>query len=106
MSNTIEQDMAERGLTAPFVTDKMVDDKIVAEQYYQFPDTTVTVCCLTLRNGFTVVGQSACASPENFDTDLGEKYAYEDARRQISQFEAYLLCEFGPAMIELDGEAA
>lgn len=37
-----------------------------AEAYYVFPGTTLTVCALTLRNGFQVVGESAAASPENF----------------------------------------
>lgn len=93
MRETTEQDMKDRGLTAPFVTQEHVDNKICTHQFHQFPGTTVTVCVITLKNGFTTVGQSACASPENFNAELGEKYAYEDAYRQIARFEAYLLCE-------------
>ena len=36
-----------------------------------------------MRNGFTVVGHSACASPENYNKDIGERIARENAERQI-----------------------
>jgi hypothetical protein len=51
------------------------------------------VCCLTLKNGFTVTGESACASPENFDAELGRKIAFKNAREKIWQLEGYLLKE-------------
>ena len=79
----IEQQIQQRGLTAPRVTPQHVDDAIVAQQFHVFPGTTVTVCCLTLRNGFTVTGESACASPENFDAKIGEDIARENARQKI-----------------------
>jgi hypothetical protein len=44
---------------------------------------TLTICLLVMTNGFTVIGKAAPASPENFNRDLGRKYAYEDAVRQI-----------------------
>jgi hypothetical protein len=43
----------------------------------------LTICVLTLRNGFTILGKSACASPANFSQEIGEKVAREDAIRQI-----------------------
>lgn len=43
----------------------------------------LTFCVLVLRNGFTVHGVSACASPENFDREIGERIAYENAKSQI-----------------------
>jgi len=46
---------------------------------------------LTLQNGFTVVGESACASPENFNAELGRKIARENARNKIWMLEGYLL---------------
>ena len=58
-----------------------------------FPKTQLTVCCLTLRNGFTVTGESACASPENFNKEIGEKIAFENARNKIWVLEGYLLKE-------------
>ncbi|SRR5712691_958713 len=87
----IEQDIRARGLTAPRITPEDLDGKITAEQYHVFEGTTMTVCCLTLRNGFTLVGQSAAASPENFDEEIGRKIARADAREKIWQLEGYLL---------------
>jgi hypothetical protein len=43
----------------------------------------LSVCVLVMKNGFTVIGKSAPASPENFNADLGRKFAYEDAIRQL-----------------------
>lgn len=43
----------------------------------------LSVCILVLHNGFTVIGKSAPASPENFDRELGRRFAYEDAVRQL-----------------------
>jgi hypothetical protein len=43
----------------------------------------LTVCLLVMKNGFTIIGKSAPASPENFNPELGRKYAYEDAVRQV-----------------------
>jgi hypothetical protein len=43
----------------------------------------LTVCCLTLKNGFVVTGESACASPENFNQEIGERIAREGAKQKI-----------------------
>lgn len=43
----------------------------------------LSICILVMRNGFTVIGKSAPASPENFNAELGVKFAYEDAVRQL-----------------------
>ena len=69
------------------------DNAITAEAYYVFPGTTVTVCCLTLKNGSSVVGGSAAASPENFDEEIGKKVARAQARDRIWALEGYLLKE-------------
>jgi hypothetical protein len=60
---------------------------------YVFPGTTLTVCCLILENGYAVTGQSAAASPENFDEAVGRRIARADARDKIWQLEGYLLRE-------------
>ena len=65
--------------------------RIVGEAYHVFPGTTLTVCCLTLANGFNVVGESACASPENFDEALGRKIARDNAKGKIWALEGYAL---------------
>ena len=52
---------------------------------------TLTFCVLILKNGFTVTGESACASPDNFDAEIGKKIAYQNAREKIWMLEGYLL---------------
>jgi len=66
---------------------------IIAQDYHFFPGTTLTICCLTLANGFTVTGESACASPENFDAELGRKIARDNAKQKIWALEGYALRE-------------
>ncbi len=83
MEKQIEQEIQDKGLTAPRVTPDMLDAEIVNEQFHVFEGSQLTVCCLTLKNGFTVTGQSACASPENFDAAIGESIAKQNARQEI-----------------------
>lgn len=87
----IEQEIQAKGLNAPRLNPQHIDDTIKSEAYYVFPGTTLTVCALTLRNGFHVVGESASASLDNFDDKLGKKIAYDNARRKIWALEGYLL---------------
>ena len=87
----IEKEIQEKGLTAPRLTPALIDAAIRDEQFHVFGDTCLTVCCLTLQNGFTVTGESACASPENFNAELGQKIARENARNKIWALEGYLL---------------
>lgn len=89
----IEREIQAKGLNAPRLTPELIDETITRVQYHVFPGTTLTVCCLTLTNGFTVTGQSAAASPENFDKEIGRKIAWADARDKIWQLEGYLLRE-------------
>lgn len=76
---------------APKVTLEQIEGVIAGEQYVQPVGTTLTICILMLRNGFTVTGESACVSPENFDADYGRKLAREDAVRKIWRLEGYVL---------------
>ena len=69
----------------------MIDSVIVSEAYHHFAGTTVIVCCLTLRNGYSVTGDAACVSPSNFDITIGRQIARENAREKIWQLEGYLL---------------
>lgn len=87
----VEQEIKEKKLTAARVTPEMLDATIVREDYHVFCGTTLTVCCLELRNGFTVTGESACVSPENFDVELGKKIARQNAREKIWALEGYAL---------------
>jgi hypothetical protein len=89
----IEDAIAAKGLSAPRVTQRHVAETIAGAQYYVFPGTTLTVCCMTLRNGFQVVGEAACASPENFDPEIGQAIAFKNAEQKIWALEGYLLRE-------------
>lgn len=78
-------------MNGPLISPEQIDATIVAEQYHVFDGTTLTVCCLTLKNGFTVTGESACVSPENFDAELGRKIARGNAKQKIWALEGYAL---------------
>lgn len=98
----IENEIAAKGLTAPRVTPQMIEDAIAAEYTFTADKATtgcpqvpalklLTICVLVLKNGFTVTGESACASPENFDAELGAKIARDHAKQKIWALEGYAL---------------
>lgn len=89
--SNIENEIRGKGLNAPRLNPQMIDETIKGEDYHVFPGTSLTVCCLTLRNGFTVTGESASASLENFDEEIGRKIARDNARNKIWSLEGYLL---------------
>lgn len=77
--------------TAPKVTAESIAAKIARTAYHY--DGLLTMCVIEMRNGFKFVGKSAPASPENYDLEVGKRFAYEDAVRQIWSHEGYLLRE-------------
>lgn len=87
----VEKEIQGKGLTAPRVTPEQINDKIVSADFHVFKNSQLTICCLTLVNGFTVTGESACASPENFNAELGRKIAKDNAKNKIWALEGYLL---------------
>jgi len=87
----IEAELKTKGLNAPRLTPRAIDETIVGEAFHVFPGTTMTICALTLRNGFIVTGESAAASPENFDAAIGRRIARDNARNKIWALEGYLL---------------
>jgi exopolyphosphatase/pppGpp-phosphohydrolase len=89
----IEAEIQAKGLNAPRLTPELIDAAIVSEQYHVFPGTTLTVCALTLRNGYIVTGESAAASPQNFNQEIGRKISRDNARNKIWALEGYLLRE-------------
>ncbi len=106
----IEQEIQSKNLNAPRLTPDHIDSKIKAVEYIlprdvckrdngvevfdaPLPLQTLTFCILTLENGFTVTGESACVSPENFDAEIGKKIAYDNARNKVWMLEGYLLKE-------------
>jgi len=97
MSDTeIEHEIQAKGLTAPRVTAADIEAEIAVETYFTAANGAIdageayhdalsllTFCVLVLRNGFTVTGESACASPENFDAELGRKIARQNAVQKV-----------------------
>lgn len=92
--SNIEQEIQAKGLTAPRVTPEDIENAIAEELFFtaadgverhgaevaqNSPARLLTFCVLILTNGFTVTGESACASPENFDSELGRKIARRNA---------------------------
>ena len=111
-NNDIEKEIIEKGLTAPRVTPADIDANIEAERYFtaiqgllgddsnlcERKDIAqslglITFCVMVLKNGFTVTGESACASPENFDAELGRKIARQNAINKIWPLMGYALKE-------------
>lgn len=88
-----EEMIQAKGLNAPRLTPADIAAVIVDEAYHVFEGSTLTVCMLTLKNGFNVTGESAAASPENFDEEIGRKIARENAVNKIWMLEGYLLRE-------------
>lgn len=75
------------------VTIESIRNEIAGETYYVFPDTTVTVCLLTLKNGFHVIGSSACVSPANFDKQIGEVMARDNAMNKCWELLGFRLLD-------------
>ena len=110
---TLEEEIVAKGLTAPRITPADVEANIVGEYYFTAAQGVqaafgeqdeltrltgahgelklLTFCVLVLKNRFTVTGESACASPENFDPEIGRKIARENAVNKIWMLEGYLL---------------
>jgi hypothetical protein len=94
MSNTaLENRDAEAGAVAvaPRVTLPQIKSLIAAERY--FVDGTLTICVLTLKNGYKVTGESAAADEANFNEELGRKIAREKAIGEIWPLAGFLLRE-------------
>jgi len=114
----IEQEIQDKGLTAARITPELIEQNIRSEVYFTATDginggresktgvvkseyqegvrflapcDLLTFCVLVLKNGFTVTGESACASPENFDAEIGRKIARQNAIAKIWPLMGYEL---------------
>lgn len=109
MNDPIQQEIEAKGLNAPRVTPADIEAEIASEHFFTALDGAVgayhshngvhhgilfndfnaaalsllTFCVLVLKNGFTVTGESACASPANFDEEIGRKIARQNAVNKI-----------------------
>jgi hypothetical protein len=121
MSLEIEQEIQVKGLTAPRITPADIEANIDSEHYFTADEGNyghqylrvinenggvidyearkvppgalklLTFCVLVLKNGFTVTGESACASPENFDAEVGRKVARANAVNKVWPLMGYEL---------------
>ena len=109
--SAIEQEIKAKGLTAPRITPTDIEANVIDELFFTAREASIggdtalderpiiaaqahmllTFCVLTLRNGFTVTGESACASPENFDAEIGRKIARQNAVQKIWPLMGYEL---------------
>jgi len=111
--DAIESEIRAKGKTAPRVTLADIEASIAECHYFtaddgvygrevlncesvSTPEPTgplglLTFCVLVLQNGFTVTGESACASPENFDPEIGRKIARQNAVQKIWPLMGYEL---------------
>lgn len=110
----IESEIQAKGLTAPRVTPADIEANITSEHYFtaaagvegwlsfgepkdndssKYPDClhSLTFCVLVLNNGFTVTGESACASPENLDAEMSCEIARQNAVNKIWPLLGYAL---------------
>lgn len=115
-ADPIEAEIIAKNLPGARVTPQHIESVIATEHYFtaaqgaigahiveydgqeftpqlKYPEslTLLSICVLTLVNGYTVVGTSACAAPENYDRDLGRKIALRNAMEQVWPLEGYLL---------------
>lgn len=107
MDNIIEQEIQAKGLTAPRIIPADIEANIASEHYFTAMDGVcgnqmtelpsyqplelLTFCVLVLCNGFTVTGESACVSPENFNAEIGRKIARQNAIQKVWPLMGYAL---------------
>lgn len=89
--DNLEQAIQDKNLTAPRLTPLGIARVIKKETFTMLPSMKVLVCELTLENGYTVRGEAAVVSPENFDLEIGQMVSRENARRKVWELEGYLL---------------
>lgn len=88
-----DDDAAKVAKTDKRITLADIEADVEATAYFHpAADPTVTICAVTLKNKFTVIGHSGCADPANFDEDLGKKISRENAIRQVWALKGYELC--------------
>ncbi|MFV2058524.1 MAG: Gp49 family protein [Thiohalomonadales bacterium] len=79
-------------LTGKKVTKEGIQARISGKEFILIGET-VTVCSITLDNGFSVRGESACVDPSNYNKDIGEKIAFDNAFGKLWQLFGFLLAE-------------
>lgn len=129
-TDSLEREILAKADKAPRVTPAALQAEIVSEHYFTAADGVtgakfnavprytvgidtspaplrlLTICVLVLRNGFTVHGVSACASPENFNAEIGRRIARENAEREIWPLLGFRLRDELARPVLTEGDAA
>lgn len=112
-TDSLEREIQAKANKAPRVTPADIEGEIASEHYFTAEDgvgraskgqtsnggknpaslSLLTFCVLVLRNGFTVTGESACASPENFNAEIGRRIARENAINKVWPLLGFRLCD-------------
>ncbi len=91
----LNNDQLETALNAspkPRVTKEYMESRITDKSFSRFSGT-VTICQITLDNGYSVRGESACVNPENYNQEIGERIAYDNAFNKLWPLFGFLLAE-------------
>lgn len=75
------------------VTLEYMQSRITDKDFTVLPDSTVTICNITLDNGYSVRGESACVDPANFNREIGQHYAEKQAMDKLWPLFGFLLAE-------------
>ena len=92
MLNDTQLDTALNASPAPRVTKEYMESRITDKSFTRFSDT-VTLCQITLDNGYSVRGESACVNPANYNQEIGERIAYDNAFNKLWPLFGFLLAE-------------
>ena len=95
MSEDKVESLDDRIAAQPYekVTMEGMKRRIISADFMVLPNSTVTICNLTLENGFSVRGEAGCVDSRNFDMKIGRELAEKSALSKIWQLEGYLLAE-------------
>lgn len=91
--NTEELEQALEASPGERVTADYMHSRIKGAQFLTVPDTTLTLCIISLDNGFNVVGEAACVDPANFNAEVGQKIAYDNAFNKLWPLFGFALAE-------------
>jgi hypothetical protein len=105
LTNSQLQEALDKSPSGVRVTPAMMERRIKSVDYFVLPGTTVTICSIALDNGFSVRGESACVDPKNFNQDIGQTIAYDNAFSQLWAFFGFLIAEMKHVALSQDAES-
>lgn len=92
MLNDQQLDAAIKACPAERVTKEYIESRVKETTFTRFSET-VTICQITLDNGYSVRGESACVNPENYNQEIGERIAHDNAFNKLWPMFGFLLAE-------------